>query len=596
MQLSRLSDVGIARPARTQRAARTMGAWTSAPLGQKRGQMPSAIEPAVNSAAVVEEAQAAKQAGLPYRVSDTTITDIQNLLKSQTYEYDYEVEDAWVEGEIPKELQGTFFRNGPGMQVANERYKRHTFDGDGMILSFAFDGGRCHFRNRFVRTKSFLEEQAAGRPLYRGAFTKGSADGSLLFNPFDLTMKNAANTGVLQWGKCLFALYESGLPHELKPATLDTVGESTVDGQLITPQLGAHYRIEKRPDGSRRWVTFSNNAGASGTKIIFYEFEESGKAVVTLPIVLKGSPISMIHDLAITENYYVIVQGPVNFNAFKFATQYAFSRCSIVECLVYDESQPTKVHIVPRPGGAAAGEPIRVLEAPASFSFHHANAYELPGNRLVLDTAAWEKVNFASSQHNLTTKYYEGGSRVHLRRWAWDMESGQLLGNNQLLRRTMEFPSVNWAVNGRPHRHTYCTGDAVDHEFHWGPSQAIVKVTTFPEAGASAGYLFDASKDVNVDVWTAGERHIVNEPIFVPRPGGAEEDDGWLLVTVHDAVADKGQLVILDARSPSKGPVATITLPHFLPAALHGSFSSEVFGATSDAAPRWAEPNKVRAL
>jgi all-trans-8'-apo-beta-carotenal 15,15'-oxygenase len=369
-----------------------------------------------------------------------------------------------------------------------------------------------------------------------------------------------------------------------------------VDGQLQSPQLGAHYRIEKRADGSRRWVTFSNNAGASGTKIIFYEFDESGKAVVALPTMLKGSPISMIHDLAITENYYVIVQGPVNFNAFKFATQYAFSRCSIVECLVYDETKPTRVHIVPRPGSAADGQPVRVLEAPASFSFHHANAYELPGERLVLDTAAWDKVSFASSQHNLTAKYYEGGSRVHLTRWAWDLKTGQLLGNHRLMRRTMEFPSVNWTVNGRPHRHTFCTADAVDDEFHWGPSQAIVKVSILPEAGASAGYVFERSKDVQTDIWTAGERQIVNEPIFVPRPGATEEDDGWLLVTVHDALAVKGQLVVLDARSLSKGPITTINLPHFLPAALHGSFSGDVWGPTSDSAPKWMEPNVVRAL
>jgi all-trans-8'-apo-beta-carotenal 15,15'-oxygenase len=37
--------------------------------------------------------------------------------------------------------------------------------------------------------------QAAGRPLFRSAFTKGSADGSPFFNPFDLDMKNVANTG-----------------------------------------------------------------------------------------------------------------------------------------------------------------------------------------------------------------------------------------------------------------------------------------------------------------------------------------------------------------------------------------------------------------
>lgn len=69
-----------------------------------------------------------------------------------------------------------------------------------------------------------------------------------------------------------------------------------------------------------------------------------------------------------------------------------------------------------------------------------------------------------------------------------------------------------------------------------------------------------------------------------------------MLVTVHDAATQKGDLVILDARQPSKGPLATIHCPHFLPAGLHGSFSSQVFGATSEAAPAWKEPHTWRAL
>jgi hypothetical protein len=36
------------------------------------------------------------------------------------------------------------------LQVSNERYKRHTFDGDGMVLSFSFDQGRVWFKNKFV--------------------------------------------------------------------------------------------------------------------------------------------------------------------------------------------------------------------------------------------------------------------------------------------------------------------------------------------------------------------------------------------------------------------------------------------------------------
>lgn len=53
-----------------------------------------------------------------------------------------------------------------------------------------------------------LSSQAAGRPLYRNAFTRGSADGSPLFNPLDLSFKNVANTGVLYWAGRLWALWE----------------------------------------------------------------------------------------------------------------------------------------------------------------------------------------------------------------------------------------------------------------------------------------------------------------------------------------------------------------------------------------------------
>ncbi|MEO8892243.1 MAG: carotenoid oxygenase family protein, partial [Coleofasciculaceae cyanobacterium] len=39
--------------------------------------------------------------------------------ESQPDEYDYEIEE--VEGEIPAELQGTLFRNGPGLLEVGEQ-------------------------------------------------------------------------------------------------------------------------------------------------------------------------------------------------------------------------------------------------------------------------------------------------------------------------------------------------------------------------------------------------------------------------------------------------------------------------------------------
>jgi all-trans-8'-apo-beta-carotenal 15,15'-oxygenase len=69
---------------------------------------------------------------------------------------------------------------------------------------------------------------------------------------------------------------------------------------------------------------------------------------------------------------------------------------------------------------------------------------------------------------------------------------------------------------------------------------------------------------------------VVQEPIFVARPGGSEEDDGWLLVMVFDGEAVSSELAVFDARRVSQGPVATVRLGHHVPLGLHGSFCREV--------------------
>lgn len=76
------------------------------------------------------------------------------------------------------------------------------------ICKFAFKNGKVHFQNKYVRTEAMLKEQAAGKMLYRGAFSVGNPSGGKFFNPFDLSVKGIANTGVLNWGNKLLALYE----------------------------------------------------------------------------------------------------------------------------------------------------------------------------------------------------------------------------------------------------------------------------------------------------------------------------------------------------------------------------------------------------
>ena len=147
--------------------------------------------------------------------------------RSLKQELDYWIDD--IEGEIPVELTGTLFRNGPGMLDVNGQPVQHPFDGDGMVCAIGFSNGRAHFRNRFIRTEGYLAEQKAGKITYRGVFGTQKA-GGWLANAFDFRLKNVANTNILYWGGKLLALWEAAEPHRLDPATLETLGIDDLDG------------------------------------------------------------------------------------------------------------------------------------------------------------------------------------------------------------------------------------------------------------------------------------------------------------------------------------------------------------------------------
>ncbi len=139
--------------------------------------------------------------------------------------------------------------------------------------------------------------------------------------------------------------------------------------------------------------------------------------------------------------------------------------------------------------------------------------------------------------------------------------------------RNCDLPTMDQRRAGRPYRHAYAYAALVDHPTAFSPPQGLWKVSLDPEAGVSAPLERGA---ISYQFWSGGMHKIGQEPVFVPRPGGVDEDDGWVLQMVFDTRTIKSQLVILDARDIRAGPVATISLPHHIPLGLHGSFSPDV--------------------
>ena len=70
--------------------------------------------------------------------------------------------DLIIEGEVPAELVGSFYRNGPNPHYA-PRGEHHLFGGDGMTHAFHIADGKVGYTNRWIRTAKFKLESELER-------------------------------------------------------------------------------------------------------------------------------------------------------------------------------------------------------------------------------------------------------------------------------------------------------------------------------------------------------------------------------------------------------------------------------------------------
>jgi len=191
-------------------------------------------------------------------------------------------EDLEVIGEIPRDLSGVYLRNGPNPRYA-ARGRYHWFDGDGMVHAMAFENGRARYRNRYVRTKAFTEEEAAGGALWTG-----------VVEPTDLVHHD---------GKVLATWYLCGQPMALDPLSLETLGAETFLDTLRGDVM-AHPKADERT-GELMWFDY----GAREPLLRYGVVGASGKVEHEVPIDLPGPRLP--HDMAITENWSVLMDLPL---------------------------------------------------------------------------------------------------------------------------------------------------------------------------------------------------------------------------------------------------------------------------------------------
>jgi carotenoid cleavage dioxygenase len=453
-----------------------------------------------------------------------------------------------VIGEIPKHIDGTFYRVMPEPQFPAFIKNDPWFNGDGNISAFRVKDGYIDFMQRYVRTEKFVREAEARRALlgkYRNKYT----------DAVEFEVRSTANTNIVYWHGKLLALKEDSPPYALDPETLETLGLFDFDGQLPCMTFTAHPKFDPK---TREMVCFGYEAKGNGSPdICYYSFDKSGKLAELTWMV---SPVcGMIHDFGVTNNYVILPIIPLLSDIERMKAG--------GEHWQWENDIPMYIGVLPR--RKAKGSDVKWFEAPHGFAGHVANAYEDETGNIVLEMA-YSKDNVFFWWPDKDGKGPQPGqAQCDFVRWNIDYNSNKLgLGEpERLFRGDMEFPRIDDRIAFEKHEHTFFC--MMDHEA--GSDMSFIAPVMGGGHPLSNGYGYYNNVTKEVNKYFAGPRKMCQEPVFIPRSTDAPEGDGYLMALLNNYEEMCSELVILDTADLAK-EIALVKLPVRLRPGLHGNW------------------------
>ena len=420
--------------------------------------------------------------------------------------------DLNVTGHIPDQLEGRLLRIGPN-PVAADPATYHSFLGNGMVHGVALRGGRAAwYRNRFVRDDEVVA--AKGWPPVSGPHSEDAIGGGV------------ANTNVIAHAGKTLAIVEGGnLPVELD-GELETVQRTDFAGTL---RSGFSAHPKRDPDTGELHAAVY---GVGVERIQYVVVGADGCVRKTVEVPVPGAP--MVHDCAITKNYFLLLDLPVvlDRDALESGTRLPYA---------WHPEYGARIGLLPRDGGAAD---VIWREVEPCFVFHPLNAFEDAAGRVVVDAVRHPQM-FASERYRAS----EGPPTLD--RWTIDPHGGPVK-EERLDDRPQEFPRHDERRVGKPHRYGYAVQVGAGFRF-----EALLKHDL---------------REGRTERHESGPARSFMEPVFVPRTPEAGEDDGWVLAYTYDADTHRSDVVILEARDFTAAPVATIHLPVRVPFGFHGNW------------------------
>lgn len=442
--------------------------------------------------------------------------------------------DLEVQGEIPRDLTGTFVRNGANPKLPPKgRY--HWFDGDGMLHAVELANGKASYRNRFVRTKALNAEIEAGEPLWTG-----------ILEPVDLKnprgpFKNTANTDlVFHAGKLLALWWQSGLPYQIRLPDLETCGEELF-GKDHKAGISAHPKVDPRT-GEMMFIAF----GQMRPPFLQYGvIDAKGELAHFVPIESVPGPRYQ-HDIAITEHFTILMDLPMYADPEMLKVGKSRVR--------FFREQPARFGLIPRYGRDAD---VKWFNAEACYVYHTINAWEEgpPDDPEVVMVGCRIADPLMGDPRNPTSTHpipSIGLQRLepYLHEWRFHLKTGAVR-ERRLGDVMVEFPRMDNRLLG------------VKSRYSFNPKVAHAPTVLFE---GLIKHDFVSGKDTThlyPEGWSAGEA------VVCPREGSTGEDDAYVVTFAIEHASGRSELWIWSARDFGGAPLARVKIPQRVPAGYH---------------------------
>jgi carotenoid cleavage dioxygenase-like enzyme len=449
-----------------------------------------------------------------------------------------DIKDCEVDGTLPSDLNGIFFRVGPDAQYALAP-GNIPFDGEGHTSMFHFKDGQVTYRSRFVRNQRYVAQAAAHRnlfPIYRNPFVNDPSVKDL--------SRGTANTHIMYHNGMLLAFKEDSPPVAMNPLTLGTIDPYyTFNGQLESQTFTAHPKIDS---DSGNMIAFGYEAKGFGTDDVnVFEYTPQGKKIWSTWI--KVPYIGLLHDFAVTQRHII-------FYVFPLAIDMDQMRRGGIHWS-WDSSKPTYFGVMRRGGD---GKDIRWFKGPERSATHVMGAFE-DGNKVYVDMemSAYNPFPFMPMRDGQRWDPVKGAS--HITRLSVDLSQQSASGYNMEVlypHHVGALPRQDDRYNTKPYR------------FGFLPCPDPNPV---PGKTANFGWARFDHQTRSSQFYDAGEATTVAEACFAPRSEDAAEGSGYLLgVATRQREGGRCDLIILDAERLTDGPVATVRLPTKIVGQIHG--------------------------